>query len=96
MVRAKKDGDQEAGRTEMDQNKEGKEHETGREKRRRDIKNNCARSGGGSWPGGAGAQDLAHAARPGPAPSVVQLLHSGPYHEVSPTLGLWENKWCPR
>lgn len=44
----------------------------------------------------AGARDPAHAAQPGPAPSTMQLPHSGPYHEVSPALGLWGNKWCPR
>lgn len=66
------------------------------EKRRGTIKNSCAGSRGGSWPGGAGPRDPAHATQPGPAPSVVQLPHSGPYHEVSPALGLWENKWCPR
>lgn len=58
------------------------------------IKNSCAGSReGGSWPGGAGAQDPAHVAQPGPAPSVVQLPHSGPYHEVSPALRLCEYKW---
>lgn len=84
---------------EMDQkNKEGKGFKTEWEKRRGTIRNNCAGRSreGGSWPGGAEAQDPAHAAQPGPAPSVVQLPHSGPYYEVSPALGLWENKWCPR
>lgn len=35
-------------------------------------------------------------ARPGPAPSDSAAATLGPYHEVSPALGLRENKWCPR
>lgn len=95
VVRARKNRDHGEGGTEMDQTK----MERGRrqEGEKGTIKNSCAGSReGGSWPGGAGARDPAHVAQPGPAPSVVQLPHSGPYHEVSPALRLWENKWCPR
>lgn len=90
VVRARKNRDHGKGGTEMDQTK----IERGRrqEGEKGTIKNSCAGSReGGSWPGGAGAQDPAHVAQPGPAPSVVQLPHSGPYHEVSPALRLWEN-----
>lgn len=34
--------------------------------------------------------------RGGPAPRDSAAATLGPYHEVSPALGLRENKWCPR
>lgn len=99
----KRDGDGgEAADTERHRNKRGRgeSRKGGRRARERGARMKGAAAGSArrreSGEQGGEAAGREQRSRGGPAPRDSAAATLGPYHEVSPALGLRENKWCPR